>query len=171
MKKNAISAWSQKPLKPSPAVQKLGYFVGAWTTTGVIAEGPWGTGGKFRWRERTKWMSGNFFLVGYWNFQMPSALGGDGEEIFILGYDPQRKLYTFDAFSSQGLHQLSRGKLRGDTWIWSSEAPNTPRAPQKKIQQKMTVKILSPKRYRLKFELSMNGGKWIKFMEGTAEKK
>lgn len=46
-----------------------------------------------------------------WHSKKPPALGGDGEEIFIMGYDTNPNAYTFDAFSSQGLHQASKGTL------------------------------------------------------------
>jgi hypothetical protein len=98
--------------KPGPEVQKLGCFAGTWTTEGTIAPGPWGAGGKFSWTETTEWMSGNFFVVGQWDFQMPPELGGDGKEIFFMVYDTNQYVYTFDAFSSQGRHQVSRGTVK-----------------------------------------------------------
>jgi hypothetical protein len=167
MKRKAISSRVQMPPKPAPEVRRLGYFVGKWMIEGTIAKGRWGAGGKFSWRETTKWMSGHFFVVGHWDFKMPASLGGNGKEIFIMGYDPRQNVYTFDAFSSQGLHQVSKGVLRDNTWVWTSEAPR----PEHKIQQKMTMKILSAKRYHLKFELSTNGRNWTTFMEGQAAKR
>ncbi len=133
--------------KPSPEVQKLGYFVGTWTTEGTISPGPWGAGGKFSWTEITEWMSGNFFIVGHWDFKMPPELGGDGKEIFLMGYDTSQNVYTFDAFSSQGRHQVSRGTLSGDTWTWTSEGTYD----GQDAKQKMTIKILSPTSYNLKW--------------------
>jgi hypothetical protein len=153
--------------KPAPEVAKLGYFVGKWTTKGTILPGPWGAGGDFSWTETTKWMSGNFFVVGHWDFQMPAELGGDGEELFVMGYDTNRSVYSFDAFSSQGLHQVSKGTLRGDTWTWTSESIQS----GKPVQQKMTMQILSPTSYNLKFEVSSDGAAWMTFMEGKAVKK
>jgi hypothetical protein len=141
--------------------------VGKWATKGTILPGPWGAGGEFSWTEITEWMIGNFFLVGHWDFQMPSELGGDGEEIFVMGYDSNRSVYTFDAFSSQGLHQVSKGTLSDDTWLWTSESIQN----GKPVQQKMTMQMLSPSSYSLKFELSSDGATWMTFMEGKATKK
>jgi hypothetical protein len=166
LKRKTNSATAQSP-KPAPDIKKLGYFVGKWKTKGNIAPGPWGAGGKFSWKETTEWMDGNFFVVGHWKFKMPPSLGGNGTEIFIMGYDTRQKVYTFDAFSSQGLHQVSRGKLKRNTWIWTSETFDGKKA----IQQKMTMKVLSPISYTLKFELSPNGRKWMTFMEGKATKR
>jgi uncharacterized protein DUF1579 len=152
--------------KPPAEVEKLSYFVGDWTTEGRIQPGPWGEGGKFSWTESTKWMAGRFFVIGHWHFHMPASLGGDGEEIFIMGYDPPAAAYTFDAFSSQGLHQVSKGRLEGDTWTWLSEGMQAGRP----VQQRMTMQVLSPTSYKLKFEISTDGSNWALFMQGTATK-
>ena len=153
--------------KPAPEVAKLGYFVGKWTAKGTILAGPWGGGGEFGWSENTEWMSGKFFVIGHWDFQMPEELGGDGEEIFIMGYDTNRHVYSFDAFSSQGLHQVSKGTVDGDSWLWTSESIQN----GKPVQQRMTMTVISPSSYSLKFELSSDGEEWLTFMEGKVTKK
>jgi Protein of unknown function (DUF1579) len=153
--------------KPGLEVKKLDYFVGRWSTEGMIAQGPWGAGGKIGWTETTEWMSGNFFVIGHWDFKMPPELGGDGKEIFLIGYDTNQNVYTFDAFSSQGRHQASRGTVSGDVWAWMSEAVYD----GQNTKQKMTMKILSPTSYSLKFEVSLDGTAWMTFMEGKATKK
>jgi len=158
-------------VKPAPEVKKLGYFVGKWATKGMILPGPWGKGGKFSWTETTKWMNGRFFVIGRWDFKMPAALGGDGKEIFVMGYDARQNLYTFDAFSSQGLHQVSRGTLSGDNWIWTSESIQLVEEKTQPVRQKMTMQVLAPNRYTLKLELSYDGATWITFIEGKAVKK
>jgi hypothetical protein len=165
--RKALGPMAQKLAKPGSEVKKLDYFVGAWTTKGRIAPGPWGAGGKFSWAETTKWMNGNFFLIGNWDFKMPPELGGHGQEIFLIGYDTEQNLYTFDAFSSQGRHQVSRGTVSGNTWTWTSESSSD----DQKTKQKMTFKILSPTSYSLKFEVCMDGTTWVTFMEGQAKKK
>ncbi|HTW58809.1 MAG TPA: DUF1579 family protein [Terriglobales bacterium] len=152
---------------PAPELAKLDYFVGDWTTEGSILPGPWGAGGKFSWTEHTQWMTGHFFLVGRWDFQMPAHLGGDGEELFVIGYDTRHSVYTFDAFSSQGLHQISQGRLTGDSWLWTSEGLQQGQP----VQQRMTMQVLSPTTYNLRFEISNDGTIWKTFMEGKAVKK
>jgi Protein of unknown function (DUF1579) len=156
-----------KTSKPHPAIKKLGYFVGRWVVEGEIVPGPWGAGGKFSWTETTKWMRGKFFVVGHWDFKMPRELGGDGEEIFVMGYDAHEKQYTFNAFSSQGLRQVSSGTLRGKSWTWDSEGTQA----GQRSQQRLTMRVLSRKRYALKFEVSNALGKWTTFMTGVAVKK
>jgi hypothetical protein len=152
--------------KPGKEVAKLGYFIGSWIVEGTIPPGPWGAGGPFSWTDETEWLSGNFFIVGHWDFKMPSHLGGDGQEIFIMGYDIENKVYTFNAFSSQGRHVRSTGRVSGDTWMWESESS----FEAKPVQQRYTTKILSPTRYEVKFEICEDGTTWLTFMEGVAAK-
>lgn len=163
----AVSAWAQMPSTPGPEVKKLDYFVGTWTTECTIAQGPWGAGGKFTATDTSEWMSGNFFVQGHSDFKMPPELGGDGKEISVIGYDTDQNVYTYDAFNSQGHRQSSKGTVSGDTWIWTSSA----NYGGQDIQQKMTMKILSPASYTLKLEVSMDGKNWMTFMDGKATKK
>jgi hypothetical protein len=162
-----MTAWAQNVPKPGPEVKKLEYFVGSWTVEATIGQGPWGAGGKFTSQDKNDWMPGGFFLEGHSDFKMPPEVGGDGTEIAYMGYDTDKNLYTFDAFSSQGRHQVSQGTFSGDTWTWNSEASYE----GTDIKQKMTMKIVSPTVYNMKFEISMDGTTWMTFMEGKATKK
>jgi hypothetical protein len=152
---------------PGPEVAKLDCWVGSWVVKGTIPPGPWGAGGPFGWTDKTEWFAGKFFVVGHWDFKMPSDLGGDGQEIFIMGYDLERKVYTFNSFSSQGRQVRSTGKVNGDTWVWESETSYEGEA----VKQRYITKILSPSRYQVKFEVCEDGATWLTFMEGNATKK
>ena len=162
-----IAAWAQNVPKPGPEVKKLDYFVGAWSLDGTIGQGPWGAGGKFASQDKTEWLPGNFFLEGHSEFKMPPEVGGDGTETSYTGYDTDKNMYTFDAFGSQGRHQVSQGTVSGDTWTWTSEASYE----GTDVKQKMTVKILSPASYSMKFEVSTDGTNWMTFMDAKATKK
>lgn len=163
----AASAVAQMPDKPGPQVKKLDYFVGTWTSEGTIPPGPWGNGGKFSSTETSEWMPGGFFLVSHSDFKMPAELGGDGKGTSIMGYDTDKNVYTVDEFSSQGRHDTSKGTLTGDTWVWTSSA----NYDGQDIQQKMTIKVLSPTSYTMKFESSIDGTNWMTFMDAKATKK
>ena len=163
----AASVLAQMNSTPGPELKKLDYFVGTWTTDGTIAQGPWGAGGKFTSTETSQWMSGNFFLESHADFKMPPEVGGDGKGVSYMGYDTDSSTYTYDAFNSQGRRETSKGTLSGDTWTWTSTA----NYGGMEIQQKMTMKILSPTSYNMKFEISMDGKSWTTFMEGKATKK
>ena len=163
----SLSAWAQMGEKPGPEVKKLDYFVGNWTTEATISPGPWGNGGKFTSTATGEWMEGNFFVVTHSDFKMPPELGGDGKEMSVMGYDTQQNMYLSEGFNSQGNHESSKGTVSGDTWTWNSEA----NYGGQDIKQRMTLKVLSPTSFTMKFEVSMDGTNWMTFMEGKATKK
>lgn len=160
-------AWAQMGAAPGPELKKLDYFLGTWTTDATIGQGPWGMGGKFSATSTNEWMPGNFFLTGHSDVKMPAELGGDGKGVSFMGYDTQQNVYTFDDFNSGGRHESSKGTLSGDTWTWTS----TMNYAGQDIDQKLTMKVLSPSSYTMKFEISIDGKNWMTFMEGKATKK
>ena len=164
----AASAWGQMSMTPGPEVKKLDYFAGSWTTECTIAQGPWGMGGKFTSNATSEWMPGNFFVRSQGESQMPPELGGGDKRLTVMGYDTQANTYTSDTYSSGGQHESSKGTLTGgDTWTWNATA----NYGGMDIQQKLTIKTLSPTSYNMKFEISMDGKNWSTFMEGKATKK
>ena len=112
-------------------------------------------------------MPGNFFVETHEDLKMPAELGGDSKDVSYQGYDTDSSTYTYDAFNSQGHRETSKGTLSTDTWTWTSSA----NYGGTEVQQKMTIKAVSPTSYTMKFEVSMDGKTWITFMEGKATKK
>ncbi len=161
------SAWAQMAPKPGPEVKKLDYFLGTWAVDGTIAQGPWGAGGKFTSNDTSEWMPGGFFLEGHSDFKMPPEVGGEGKATSYMGYDSDQNVYTYDEFNSQGRREISKGTVSGDTWTWTS----TQNYGGQEIKQKMTIKMLTPTSYTLKFEISMDGTNWMTFMDAKATKK
>ena len=162
----SATAWGQMAPKPGPEVKKLDYFLGTWTVDATIGQGPWGSGGKFTSTDTTDWMPGSFFLERHADFKMPPELGGDGRATSIMGYDSDQNVYTRDEFNSLGHRGVSKGTLSGDTWTWTS----TQNYGGQEIKQKMTLKVLTPSSYTMKFEVSPDGTNWMTFMEGKATK-
>jgi hypothetical protein len=162
-----VSAWAQTAPGPGSEVKKLDYFVGTWTVEGTIGQGPWGAGGKFSSTDTTEWIPGNFFVEVHSNFKMPGEVGGDGEAIAFMGYDTDANMYTYDEFNSQGRREVSKGTVSGDTWTWTS----TQNYGGQEVKQKMTMKVLSPASYSLRFEVSLDGTTWMTFMDAKATKK
>lgn len=163
----AASAWGQMNMTPGPEVKKLEYFAGAWSTECTITQGPWGMGGKFISTASSEWMPGNFFLQGHNDFKMPPELGGEGKGASFIGYDTEQNTYTLDAFNSQGRREAWKGTVSGDTWTWTGSQTYG----GQEFQQRMTMKIVNPTSYNVKFEISMDGKEWMTFMEGKATKK
>ena len=164
-----VSASAQMgPPTPAPELKKLDYFAGSWTIDATIGQGPWGSGGKFTSTGTEDWQQGNFFLVGKDEFTLPAELGGSGKGMSVMGYDPDKKVYTEERFDSRGQHTKSTGTLAGDTWTWTSENNYGGMV----IQGRLTIKVLSPTSYTTKYEVSADGGSsWMPFWDGKATKK
>jgi hypothetical protein len=163
----AVSAFAQAPSKPGPEVKKLDYFAGTWTTDATVGQGPWGSGGKLTSTTTYEWLPGEFFLSGRRDSKMPAELGGESTSTVVMGYDDDQRTYTADEFNSQGMHIASKGTLSGDTWVWTG----TRSFGGMDIEQRITLKIVSPTKYNMKFETSLDGSNWMTFMEGTVTKK
>jgi Protein of unknown function (DUF1579) len=162
----AAPAFAQMPAH-APELKKLDYFVGTWSTEGTISPGPWGAGGKITSTNTTDWMTGNFFLVRHSDVRMPAELGGDSTTTAYMGYDAARNVYTYDEFNSNGRRNISQGTLSGDTWTWTSSQNYN----GQEVQQKLTLKTVSPTLYNLKFEVSIDGTNWMPFMDAKITKK
>ena len=152
------------PQKPGPEHQKLNYFVGNWTSEGDMKPGPMGPGGKFTESGHGDWMDGGFFLVIHSDFKGGAA--GNATGIAYMGYDPQEKVYTYDAFNSMGEAVHARGTIDGDTWNWTNDMKMGPQT----MKARYTMKILAPDAYTFRFEMSPDGAKWDTVMEGKATK-
>jgi hypothetical protein len=162
----AASLYAQMgPPTPAPELKKLDLLTGDWTAEGTVNPSPGMPGGKFTETTHAEWMEGNFFLVEHSDFDVPEM--GKGKELAILGYDPERKVYTYHAFNSVGEAGDSTGTVDGDTWTWTSEEHFGGKA----MNGRYTMKVLSPTSYTMKYELSPDGKNWNTAMEGKSTKK
>ena len=160
----AGSAQMARPT-PAPELKKLEYFVGSWTTEADMKASPYGPGGKITGSDHIQWMEGNFFLIIHSKFS--SASMGDGVEYAVMGYDSNKKQYTYESFSSMGEHDVATctPDADGKTWTWyAAPGDNSP------MKWRFTETILSPSSYAMKFEMSQDGSTWSGVMEGKATK-
>jgi hypothetical protein len=150
--------------KPAPELKKVDYFAGNWTSEGDIKPGPMGPGGKMIMTERNQWMDGGFFLTMQSEFNVAAL--GSGTGTAYMGYDADKKVYTYDEFNSMGEAQHSTGRVDGDTWNWNGEkylAGST-------MKTRFIMKTLSATSYTFKLEMSPDGNNWSTVMDGKATK-
>jgi hypothetical protein len=160
-----VAATAQMPMpKPAPELAKLDYLAGTWTSAADLKPSPFGPGGKMTSTDEARWMEGKFFLVMHSKFT--SAMG-DGTSLAIFGYDPEKKVYTYNEFNSMGQANHSEGTVDGDTWTWNSDENMGGQA----FKGRFTMKALNPTSYTYKFEVSQDGTNWTTAMEGKATKK
>jgi hypothetical protein len=160
----AASAQMQRPT-PAPELKKLDYFSGTWNVEAEMKPSPFGPGGKMTGTDRTEWMQGNFFMVIHSTYSSQSM--GSGTGYGFLGYDAQKKQYTYEAFNSDGEHEVATGTpdAEGKVWTWYSSGDGP--SPMK---WRYTETVLSPASYAMKFEMSKDGNAWSSVMEGKATK-
>jgi hypothetical protein len=160
-----ISAQAQMPaMKPAPELQKLNYFTGTWTLEGNMKPGPMGPGGPMTETEKNSWMDGNFFLVSNSDFKSQSM--GNGTETAFMGYDTDKKMYTYDAFNSMGEAEHSTGMFDGTTWTWTSDE----HMGGMTMKGKFVIKTISATSYTFEFDMSQDGNTWNTLMDGKATK-
>lgn len=154
----------QGPPKPAPELKRLSFFQGTWKVEGEMKPGPFGPGGKMTGTDRAAWDLGRFFLVTHSDI---SGAGMNGKEVSYLGYDSQKKQYTYDAFNSFGEAEHAAGTVNDKIWSWTSERT----VNGQKVSSRGTITEASPTSYAMNFEYSTDGGTtWAPAMQATATK-
>ena len=161
----AVSTEAQMSMpKPAPEVSKLDYLAGDWISEGDMKPGPMGPGGKITSTDQVKWMEGKFFIV--MDSKFKGAMG-DGTALAVMGFDPDKKVYTYNEYNSMGQVNHSEGTITGDTWNWTSDE----NMGGQTFKGRYTMKVLSPTAYSFKYEVSQDGTSWTTVMDGKSTKK
>lgn len=152
----------QEPPKPGPEVMRLAYFVGNWREEGKSTAH--GMEGSVSSTQKWEWVSGGFFVEGHSENKSPA---GAFKIMAVLGYDPETKMYTYNAFDSWGEQIVAKGDFSGGTWTWTTETVMQGTT----IKTRLTEKEVSKTQYTLKYESSTDGGKtWTSDLESTFTK-
>lgn len=160
----ALAADTGAP-KPSAEQQKLGYFVGKWTSQGEFKPSPMGPGGAFTSKSNCEWFTGKYSVVckgkGNGPFGTTQALG-------ILGYSGEEKVYTYYGLESGPMTQatVSKGTVDGDTWTYTDES----KMGGKLTKSRYVIKIVSPTSYNFNWDMQDDKGAWNTVMTGTETK-
>jgi len=161
----SFAAVAQMPTpKPAPELSKLDFLAGNWITDTDMKPGPMGPGGKMTSKGEAHWMEGKFFLVMHSKF---TGAMGDGMALAVMGYDPEKKVYTYNDYDSMGQAGRSTGTVDGDTWTWTSDE----NMGGQSFKGRYTMKVLSPTSYTFQYEMSKDGTNWTTVMDGKATKK
>ena len=154
---------SSEAPRPAPEAEKLGYFVGAWSMEGEVKESSLGPGGKVSGRDMCRWMPGKFFVTCRLEHKGPSetvmALG-------ILGYDPDKKVYTSASYNNLGMTQIAMGVFQNGTWTWSSDRILGGRP----VKSRIVMSDTKPSGYKVRWETSDDGKAWRTRMTGNVTK-
>ena len=159
------AAQPPQPPKPGPEHQRLGYFVGKWTSEGEMKPGPMGPGGKITSNDTCEWFDGHFAVVCRSEGKTPM---GASKGVGILGYSTEEKVYTYSGVDNSGMIMTTvpRGTVQGDTWTYTDESL----MGGQKVKSRVTIKELSPTAYTFTMEFQGPDGKWAPMMEAKNTK-
>ncbi len=148
---------------PGPEVEKLAYFVGGWFSTGHIKPSPLGDGGDTRGRESCGWLPGKFFVGCMMLSESPM---GRVQTEGIMGWDPDKRVYSWTSFDSMGRHETAIGTFDGGAWTWSGETT----MGEKMVKTRYVMSDTTPEGYAVRFETSSDGKQWNSLMEAKVVK-
>jgi hypothetical protein len=157
------TAQMPEPRKPGAEEKNLAYFVGDWKMDGNLTAGPMGPGGKFTGTEHNEFLTGGFFLASH--SEGSSAMGKE-IGVAIMGYDPEKKVYTYDAYNNLGQAEHATGEFDGATWTWNSHM----NMGGQTVQTRFILRQNSPTSYNFRFEVSQDGNNWMSIMDGRSNK-
>lgn len=153
------------PARPGPEHERLGYFVGKWTSEGTMSPSPFGPGGTMTSTDTCEWFEGRFAVVCCYEGKGPM---GPTKGLGIMGYSADQKVYTYYGLdnSPMTMTSVAKGKVQGDTWTYMDESL----FGGQKITSRYTLQIASPETYSFKWEMQGPDGKWTTVAEGKATK-
>src|SRR5262245_33671925 len=151
--------------KPGPEHEKLGAWVGKWTSEGDMKPGPFGPGGKMSGNDRCEWFDGKFAVICHNEGKGPmGVMKGMG----ILSYSTEDKVYTYYGTDTMGMTStaVAKGTIQCDTWTYNEES----KMNGKPVKSRYVMKWLTPTSYTFKMEMQGDGGQWMTIVEGKTTK-
>jgi len=150
---------------PCPELQKLGYFVGKWSSEGDMKPSPAGPGGKFISTDNCTWYEGGFAVVCNSTGKGPM---GPTKGLGIMSYSTEDQAYTYYGIDNTGMimSTVPKGTVAGDTWTYADES----KMGGKMFKSRYTIQQLSPTAYTFKWEMMGDDGAWAAVMEGKSTK-
>jgi Protein of unknown function (DUF1579) len=149
------------PPKPGPEIKRLAYFTGTWKEEGEAKPGAMGPGGKVSAIAKWEWMPGGFFVVGHSDMSP-----GNGKALMIMGWDANKKMYTYQSFASNGETTSALGTVSGETWTWTADTTTVSAT----FKIRVTIKEMSKTQQTFKMEYSTDGTTWATGVETTVTK-
>jgi hypothetical protein len=158
-------AQAQEKPEPTPEHQKLGYFVGVWTSEGELMENPFMPAGKWTGTSRCDWFEGRFAVVCEGEGKGPM---GPGKDLGIMTYSMEENVYTWYGIDNTPMAMLSvpRGKVDGGTWVYDDESM----MGGQMVKSRYTIVQQGPSEYTFEWSMADKDGKYEVMMKGVARK-
>jgi hypothetical protein len=161
----ALAGEAMEMPEPTAEHERLGAWVGQWAGQGEMKPGPYGEGGPVSWTETCSWFGGGKFHV----VCKSEGTGpmGPMKGLGIVGYSPEKKVFTHYGVDSTGWSGYSEGKHSDKTWTFQSEETMGGQT----FHSRFTLELESPTRMVFTWQMSQDGESWMTMMEGSSEKK
>jgi uncharacterized protein DUF1579 len=151
---------AEEPQKPASEVKQLGFYVGKWNELGESRPSGAEAFGKLSGHESCEWFSGGFAVVCR---ESTMDRSGNSESLYILAYDPGKKVYTVYGTDQTGTIYSGTGTLENGTWRWTAEA----RWQASTMQMRYTFNSASGGGRTMQVEIAEDDGKWSKIIDVT----
>lgn len=162
----AVAFAEAPPEMPQPTAEHkaLEMWVGTWHGTGDMKAGEFGPGGHMEWSEDCSWFAGAGFNVVCKS--KGTAPTGPMQGLGVVGYNPEKKVYTHYGVDNSGWSGYAEGTRSGDSWTFQS----TELMGGKEFHSRFTMTMTSPKEMEFSWGVSEDGENWTTMMEGTSKK-
>ena len=162
---SAVSA--EQPEMPQPTAEHKGLaqWVGTWSGEGDMKPGIFGEGGPMSWSEECTWFEGSKFHVVCKS--EGSGPMGPVKGIGIIGYKPEREVYTHYGVDNNGWSAYAEGTREGDTWTYLSKESMGGQT----YHTRATMTLTAPDTMEFTWEMSEDGENWVLLMDGSNTKK
>jgi len=150
--------------QPTAEHKELEVWIGSWSGSGEMKPGPFGPGGPMKWTEDCSWFAGG-------EFHVVCKSKGDGpmgpmKGLGIIGYNPEKKVYTHYGVDNNGWAGFSEGTRSGERWTFESSET----MEGKTYHSRFTMMMSSQTAMAFTWEMSEDGKTWTTMMDGTSKK-
>lgn len=146
-----------QPPTPSPQHQRLGVFVGKWTTQGRTKATPSAPAAEIVGTDTYEWLEGGYFLV----HRVDVRIGAKQvKALEIIAYDASSETYRTHAFDSQGNYGTYQARVHGAAWTFMGTSERATVVPSD-AGTTMTIT----------WERSTDGLSWLPWMDMTLTRK
>jgi hypothetical protein len=159
----SLARAEDKAPKPGPEVERLGFFVGKWKTTGELKESPFMPAGKYTEKGTCEWFSGKFSVVCKIKGKGPM---GNMEGLGIMGWSSEEKAYVYYGVDNSPMAWASvpRGTFADGVWTYDDES----RMGGQMVKSRYVMKQNGKKSYSSTWSVLGPDGKWQLVMEATS---
>lgn len=144
------------PSIPGPQHQRLGVFVGKWTTQGRTKATPSAPAAEIVGTDTYEWLEGGFFLV----HRVDVRMGAEQVKgLEIIAYDASSETYRTHAFDSQGTYGTYQATVHDGVWTFMGA-----------LERATVVLSDAGNTMTIQWERSTDGLSWLPWMDVTLTK-